>query len=63
VAFCLLHTALCGGDAIVFWRLLSQVPRNALVHNYGWQTYWSAPLSNRPAEPAAAADGGRETGS
>jgi hypothetical protein len=39
VAFCSLHTALCVGDAIVFWLLLSQVPRNALVHNNGWQTY------------------------
>jgi hypothetical protein len=43
LAFCSLHTALCAGDAIVFWLLVSQVPRKALVHNNGWQTYWHMP--------------------
>jgi hypothetical protein len=62
VAFCSLHTALCGGDVIVFWLLFSQVPRKALVHNNGWQTYWSAQLGS-PAESTAAADGGRNAGS
>ena len=26
--------------AVVIWRLVTQVPRNALVHNGGWRTYW-----------------------
>jgi len=44
LVFSLLHTGACGGDAIVFFQLLSQVPRQALVHNNGWQTYYGGPL-------------------
>lgn len=46
LAFCSLHTALCGGDAITFSRLWSQVPRQGFIHNYGWQTYWHVPLGS-----------------
>ena len=56
--FSLLHAAMCGGDFIVFWRLVSQVPRNALVHNNGWQTFWSAQPASSPAEPNAPHDRG-----
>ncbi len=45
LVFSLLHAAMCGVDFIAFWRLVSQVPRNALVHNNGWQTYWSPSYS------------------
>jgi hypothetical protein len=50
LTYSLLHTAMCGGDLIVFLQLVSQVPRLALVHNNGWQTYWVSSL----AEPDAA---------
>jgi len=53
LAFCLLHAGMCGGDLIVFWQMLSQVPREALVHNNGWQTYWSVPVGSGRAEPGA----------
>lgn len=36
-----LHTACCMTDFLVIGRVLRQVPRNAFVHNQGWQTYWS----------------------
>lgn len=39
----ILHTACCTGDAITFHRLLSQAPSGALIHNQGWNTYWSLP--------------------
>lgn len=45
LAFCSLHAAMCGGDAVVVWRLVAQVPRAGLVHNNGWQTYWHAPVT------------------
>lgn len=52
LAFSALHSALCGGDAIVSWLLWSQVPEKALVHNNGWQTYWHLPLDGkRPSDP------------
>lgn len=44
--FSLLHAATCGGDLIVYLRLVSQVPRSAWVHNNGWQTYWAAQPSS-----------------
>jgi hypothetical protein len=40
---CLLHTAMCAGDAITIVRLLRQTPPGAVIHNNGWQTYWTAP--------------------
>jgi hypothetical protein len=49
LAFCSLHTAMCAGDALVIWRLATQVPRKALVHNNGWQTYWSASVGGEQA--------------
>jgi hypothetical protein len=49
LTFSLLHAGMCGGDLIVFLRLVSQVPRKALVHNNGWQTYWSAQVGSGPA--------------
>lgn len=36
----LIHTSLCTGDALVLWRLLNQVPKDAFIHNDGWRTYW-----------------------
>ena len=36
----LVHTSLCAGDAVVVGRLLTRVPRDALIHNDGWTTYW-----------------------
>jgi hypothetical protein len=47
-AFSLLHAGICGGDAIVFLRLISQISKNALVHNNGWQTYWRAQPGGGP---------------
>lgn len=41
LAFSLLHASTCGGDVLVFFGIVSQVSRNASVHNNGWQTYWS----------------------
>ena len=49
LTFSLLHAGMCGGDLIVFLRLVSQVPRKALVHNNGWQTYWIAQVGSGPA--------------
>ena len=40
--FSLLHTAICAGDAATILRLLRQTPPGALVHNNGWETYWTA---------------------
>lgn len=62
LTFSLLHAGMCGGDLIVFLRLLCQVPGNALVHNNGWQTYWSAQPDRGPAELPAPADGDRDSG-
>jgi hypothetical protein len=59
LVFALLHAAICGGDGITSWRLFSQVPSKAWVHNHCWQTYWSADWGNRPAEGHAAPDRGR----
>ena len=42
VTFCMFHAGTCGGDLIVFSRFISQIPRMAVVHNYGWQTFWTA---------------------
>ncbi len=40
----LVHTAVCTGDFATFVRLIRQTPKDALVHNDGWTTYWkSAP--------------------
>jgi len=44
VLFVLLHTTLCGGDFLVLWRLMRQIPRRAWVQNNGWQTYWTENL-------------------
>ena len=50
LAYSLLHAAICGGDLIVFLRLVSQVPRMASIHNNGWQTYWIAQGGSGHAE-------------
>jgi hypothetical protein len=42
--FALLHTTTCGGDFLVLWRLVRQVPSRAWVQNNGWQTYWTERL-------------------
>ncbi len=36
-----MHAACCMTDLLVIGRVLRQVPRDAFVHNQGWQTYWS----------------------
>jgi len=53
LAFSLLHASICGGDMIVFFWLVSQVPRKALVHNNGWKTYWSVQAGNGTEQSAA----------
>ena len=40
----LVHTAVCVGDFATIMRLIKQVPRNALVQNDGWKTFWKSPL-------------------
>ncbi len=35
-----IHTAVCVGDAMVFWHV-SRVPPNASLHNKRWTTYWT----------------------
>ncbi len=35
-----IHTAVCVGDAMVFWHV-SRVPPNAWLHNKRWTTYWT----------------------
>lgn len=37
----LVHTSTCTGDFLVWWRVLSRVPRGAWLHNNGWTTYWT----------------------
>lgn len=37
----LMHTSLCTGDFLVWWRLFFRVPRGAWIHNNGWKTYWT----------------------
>ena len=37
----LVHAAISTGDLISFLRLIGQVPKNSLVHNHGWKTYWT----------------------
>jgi hypothetical protein len=49
ISISLLHAAICGGDVIALLCLVSQVPRQALVHNNGWQTYWSVQRGSGPA--------------
>jgi hypothetical protein len=58
LAFCSLHTAMCGGDAVVVWRLITQVPRAALVHNNGWQTYWHVPVGKAAGAAPGTSFGG-----
>jgi hypothetical protein len=41
--FSVLHAALCVGDAATFLKILRQAPPRALIHNQGWQTYWTVP--------------------
>lgn len=53
LTFALLHAAICGGDLITFWHLVSQVPSKALVHNSGWQTYWTASARDGAGQSAA----------
>ena len=36
-----LHASLCTGDFLVWWRLLTRVPRGTWLHNNGWTTYWT----------------------
>ncbi len=38
---CLLHAGICVGDFATFGRLWTQAPHNALIHNQGWNTYWT----------------------
>lgn len=59
LVFSLLHAAMSAGDFIVLWSLVSQVPRNALVHNNGWQTYWSTQPAGDLAKPRAPSDQGQ----
>jgi hypothetical protein len=40
--FFLTHTSVSGGDALTFFRLWRRVPPEALIHNQGSTTYWSA---------------------
>ncbi len=35
-----IHTAVCVGDAMIFWHV-SRVPPNACLHNKRWTTYWT----------------------
>ncbi len=37
----LIHAVLCVGDAVTFFRILVNVPRDGWVHNSGWTTCWS----------------------
>jgi len=38
----LVHTAVCAGDFATFVRLIGQAPKDSLVHNDGWTTYWKS---------------------
>lgn len=41
VALCILvHAAVCIGDLATFVRLVRQAPKNSVVRNDGWKTYW-----------------------
>lgn len=50
LAYSLLHAGACGGDLIGLTHLISQVPRRALIHNHGWQTYWNVPVNESSHE-------------
>ena len=39
----LIHAASCCGDFLTLFRIYTQVPSPALVHNKGWKTYWKVP--------------------
>lgn len=47
--FAVLHAALCAGDAMTAVRILPQMPRQAIIHNQRWQTYWLPGASPRTA--------------
>ena len=36
----LTQAGLCVGDMITFVRIWNHAPRNSLIHNHGWTTYW-----------------------
>lgn len=38
----LLHASVCTGDLLGFVLFVRQVPKNSLVQNDGWKTYWKS---------------------
>jgi Putative zincin peptidase len=42
LAFCAIHTAMCGGDVVVIWRLAKFIPRHAIVQIHTGLVYWRA---------------------
>lgn len=45
------NAATCGGDAVLCWTVVSQVPLRAVVRNKGWDAWW------RPQVPTAKSPG------
>jgi hypothetical protein len=37
----LVHTSMCGGDALIVYLLLTRVPAGAVCRNRGWATYYA----------------------
>lgn len=42
IFYFLVHSAVCTGDFATYVLLIKQVPKNSLVHNDGWKTYWKS---------------------